>query len=62
MTKEMAENEVRNWFQLNHPNIVKVSTWFVDRGVLHIIMEYVDGITMKSLIEDHQKKIIFHLI
>jgi serine/threonine protein kinase len=50
-----AEKEVTNWKEFNHPHLVKLTTWFVDRGVIQIIMEYVDGITLRTLIEEHQK-------
>ncbi|MBE7050207.1 MAG: PASTA domain-containing protein [Ruminococcaceae bacterium] len=40
---------------LTHPNIVSIFDVGVDEGMHYIVMEYVDGITLKEYIKDKQK-------
>lgn len=43
-------NEARIQALLNHLNIVKLLTTFEEKGVFHIVMEYVEGITLEALL------------
>ncbi|GHV41470.1 hypothetical protein FACS189490_08430 [Clostridia bacterium] len=44
-------NEARAVAKLNHANIVNIYDVGEENGVKYIIMEYVDGLTLKKLIE-----------
>ncbi len=43
--------EARNLAALRHPNIVQVYDFDVDAGVSYIVMEYIDGPTLKAINE-----------
>lgn len=47
--------EAQNAARLSHPNIVSVYDVGEDRGVYYIVMELVDGITLKKYIERKKK-------
>jgi serine/threonine protein kinase len=53
---ERAIAEAKNWKLLNHPNIVKLVSWNLESQFFCIIMERVNGITLRNLLEDHQKR------
>jgi tRNA A-37 threonylcarbamoyl transferase component Bud32 len=48
--RQTAENEVRAMAQLDHPNIVGFQQAFVQGDVLHILMEFVDGVDVEKLL------------
>ncbi|MBF0344532.1 MAG: serine/threonine protein kinase [Nitrospirae bacterium] len=43
--------EAKTQFDLRHPNIIEVFDCFEEDSKLYIIMEYVNGVTLKKLIE-----------
>ena len=49
-------NESRTVSMLSHPNIVKITDVAFDCNIQYIVMEYVDGITLKEYI-DYKKKL-----
>jgi len=52
-----SENEVRTMSKVKHPNTIGFIDAFVERRVLHIVMEYADGMDLeKFLIETVKRK------
>lgn len=51
-TYEEAEQEVKIWKQLNHPNIVRYYEHFPHKNKMCIVMEYFEGITLRKLINE----------
>ena len=47
---ERFRREAQAAASLNHPNIVSVYDWGEDDGTYYIVMEYVEGETLKDLI------------
>ncbi|KJU83623.1 serine/threonine protein kinase [Candidatus Magnetobacterium bavaricum] len=47
--------EARIQVQLKHPNIVEVFDCFEEEGKFYIVMEFIEGITLKTLIEAYYK-------
>ncbi|MBF0337620.1 MAG: serine/threonine protein kinase [Nitrospirae bacterium] len=47
--------EARIQVQLKHPNIVEVFDCFEEAGRFYIVMEFIDGITLKALIGSYHK-------
>ncbi|MCL6472598.1 MAG: protein kinase [Firmicutes bacterium] len=39
--------------RLNHPNIVKVFDYFSENGTAYLVMEFIDGITLKDEMQEH---------
>ncbi|MGC8578805.1 MAG: protein kinase domain-containing protein [bacterium] len=46
--------EARTSASLNHPNIVTVYDVGEDKGAFYIVMEFVDGMVLKKLLEEHK--------
>ncbi|RME76571.1 MAG: serine/threonine protein kinase, partial [Planctomycetota bacterium] len=51
---ERFEAEARALATLSHPNIVAVIDRGIDRGRLYLVMEYVDGVSLRELISEHK--------
>ena len=49
--KERFMNEARTSFDLRHPNIINVFDVDEDDGVLFMVMDYIQGLTLKDMIE-----------
>ncbi len=49
--RERFEREAITMSRLDHPNIVKVYDFGVDRGIDYIVMEYVEGVTLQGVVE-----------
>src|SRR5262249_42606578 len=49
------EREAKNVAALRHPNIVLVHDFDVHKGMPYMVMEYIDGRTLKSRLEDIQR-------
>ncbi|KJU84829.1 Serine/threonine protein kinase domain protein [Candidatus Magnetobacterium bavaricum] len=47
--------EARIQVQLKHPNIVEVFDCFEEDGKFYIVMEFIEGITLKTLVEGYYK-------
>lgn len=54
-TKESLLREAAILQHLSHPQIPSLYDTFSERGVLHLVMEYIDGETVESLIFDAKK-------
>jgi NIMA (never in mitosis gene a)-related kinase len=50
------ETEANLLKQLKHPNIVQYIDHFPHKKNLVIVMEYIEGITLKQLVKDHQQE------
>jgi predicted Ser/Thr protein kinase len=48
------EREARALASLNHPNIVKVIDKGIERGNVYLVMEYVDGVSLRDLMNDRR--------
>lgn len=44
------ENEARLLYSLNHPNIPKVYDFFVDDGKYYLVMEFIEGTSLETLV------------
>ena len=51
--RERFRQEAKAAANLSHPNIVTVHDFGIDQGYLFIVMEYVPGISLKELIQNH---------
>ena len=51
--RDKAMQEVELLRSLDHPNIVRLRDSFHEKGVLHIVMEYVDGGDLAEMIKAH---------
>jgi serine/threonine protein kinase len=51
-----SENEVRTMSKVKHPNIVGFIDAFVEKRVLHIVMEYADGSDLEKFLLDTIKR------
>lgn len=47
------EREALGLSQLQHPNIVTIYDFGQDQGMAYIVMEYVDGVTLSSMVHRH---------
>lgn len=47
-TRDIAKVEFSNARQLSHPNLINIFDYLVDKGLEYLVMEYVDGDTLKS--------------
>jgi len=47
---ERFRREARAAANLNHPNIVSIYDWWEENGTYFIVMEYVDGLTLRDVI------------
>jgi serine/threonine protein kinase len=45
----------------NHPNIVSARDYFEANGTAYMVMEYIEGVTFKQLLDQHGGKIPFEL-
>jgi eukaryotic-like serine/threonine-protein kinase len=53
--------EARTSASLNHPNIVTVYDVGEDKGAFYIVMEFVDGMVVKKLLEEYQNGVPMQL-
>ncbi len=51
--RERFRQEAKAAANLSHPNIVTVHDFGIDQGYLFIVMEYIPGISLKELIQNH---------
>lgn len=49
---EDLRRETRNALRLSHPNIVRIQSWIVAPGVAAIVMEYIEGGTLRQFMND----------
>ncbi|SEG24386.1 Serine/threonine protein kinase [Eubacterium ruminantium] len=49
--------EARNMAKFDHPNIVHVLTFFEENNTAYIVMEYLDGISLKKYLEANNGKL-----
>ena len=49
------QREALSASSLSHPNIVEMYDVGEDRGTYYIVMEYVDGMTLKQLIKNKNR-------
>ncbi|MDH5507855.1 MAG: FHA domain-containing serine/threonine-protein kinase [Anaerolineae bacterium] len=47
--------EAKNLASLRHPNIVQVYDFDIENGMPYMVMEYIDGATLKKVVEDAHK-------
>ncbi len=50
------EREAKVVATLRHPNIVQVHDFDVQNGQYYMVMEYIDGVTLKSMLESMQER------
>jgi serine/threonine protein kinase len=51
--RQRFRNEAEALHKLSHPNIVRVLDFLEEPDGLHLVMEYIDGITLYSIIENN---------
>jgi serine/threonine protein kinase/ankyrin repeat protein len=54
MFRKRFEREAQSLAALNHPNIITIHDFGVAQGVYYIVMEYVDGVSLRELIRSVQ--------
>jgi NIMA (never in mitosis gene a)-related kinase len=55
-SRDKALQEVQLLRSLDHPNIVRLKDSFQEKGILHILMEYVDGGDLAQMIKQRNSK------
>jgi len=54
---EVVINEIRIWKELDHPNIIKYYTSFVEKESVYIVMELVEGMNLAEYINNLKEKV-----
>jgi len=54
---EVVINEIRIWKELDHPNIIKYYTSFVEKESVYIVMELVEGMNLAEYIINLKEKV-----
>ncbi len=61
-TEEMLERFRREYYflsQIHHPHIVKVFDFLIEEGEYFLIMEWIDGVSLKNLLESSPHELSF---
>lgn len=54
--RQLFEREARVLYEIDHPQIPKFLAWFVDRGRLFLVQEYIVGKTYAQLLRQRQQQ------
>ena len=61
MLRFLNEIEILKLF-VNHPNIVSFRDTFQENGTVYLVMEYVDGVNLKSMARNMHNRIPYHIM
>jgi len=53
---ESAISEIKTWRNLDHPNIIKYYSSFIEKNTVYIVMELITGMTIKEYIKHLSNK------
>ncbi|NJO81201.1 MAG: serine/threonine protein kinase [Cyanobacteria bacterium RM1_2_2] len=54
--RELFEREARILYEIKHPQIPQFLAWFIDRGRLFLVQEYIAGKTYAQLLRERQQQ------
>ena len=54
---ESVINEIKIWKDLDHPNIIKYYTSFIEKENVYIVMELVEGMNLAEYLNNLKEKV-----